>query len=177
MSVYYSASARGFFHSELHDIIPTDAVAVTDAAYQALMDGQASGQTITTDNSGNPILTTPTPSAALVAARALAVAIGNGITITCIGASALSGVYALDQNTMDQIGAVARDFSAGLGLPGGAATFGYPNAGGSPVTFTGIQLCELYKAQRDLLFLLNQQAAIMGAGGAPVWPAQTATIP
>jgi hypothetical protein len=106
----------------------------------------------------------------------LATRIAAGIAITCTGNSTLDATYALDDATMGQIGAVARDDAAGLGLPGGDPTFTYPDAGGVPRIFTGARLQALYRAQRDLLFHLQTQAAAMAAGGTPAWPVQTATI-
>jgi hypothetical protein len=100
-----------------------------------------------------------------------------GIVITCTGNAALSATYAIDPTTMNEVGSVARDAASGLGLPGGGSTFTYPDATGTPRTFTSTQLIALYKAQRDLLFILNTQAAVMRNGGAPAWPVQTATIP
>lgn len=106
----------------------------------------------------------------------LAARIAAGITVVSTGAPALNAVYALDSVTLGQIGSVARDAASGLGLPGGAATFAYPDATGSPRVFDQTQMINLYKAQRDLLLTLNTQAAVMAQGGAPEWPAQTATI-
>jgi hypothetical protein len=119
---------------------------------------------------------TPTVPLSEQAAAQLATRIAAGIAIACTGNSALDATYALDDATMGQIGAVARDDAAGLGLPGGDPTFTYPDASGVPRIFTGARLQALYRAQRDLLFHLQTQAAAMAAGGTPVWPVQTATI-
>lgn len=120
--------------------------------------------------------TPPSPPTTAQAATQLATRIGNGIAITSTAAPALSATYALDATTLDQIGSVARDSAAGLGLPGGAPSFTYPDATGAPRVFSEAQIIALYKAQRDLLFILNSQAAIMAHGGAPSWPVQAATI-
>lgn len=108
--------------------------------------------------------------------QTLAAKIALGIALTCTSDSSLNATYALDGTTMDQIGSVARDQSSGLGLPGGASTFDYPDKTSTPHTFTGQQLVDLYKAQRNLLFVLNTQAGIMAHGGTPSWPTQAATI-
>jgi hypothetical protein len=108
--------------------------------------------------------------------QVLAQKIASGIAITSTGTPTISATYALDDLTMNQIGPVARDFAAGFGLPGGASTFTYPDATGRPRTFTGPQMVALYKAMRDLLFMLNTQAAMMAHGATPSWPTQTATI-
>lgn len=110
------------------------------------------------------------------AANALTAHIAMGIAITCSGNSALNATYALDDTTLTQIGSVARDAKSGMGLPGGASTFTYPDAAGVSRTFTSAQLIMTYIAMRDLLLQLNTQAAVIRQGGSPVWPPQTATI-
>lgn len=111
------------------------------------------------------------------AANALNEHIAQGITITSIGTPSLNCVMALDKGTMDQIGSVARDAAGGLGLPGDADTFTYPDDEGVPRAFSATQLIALYKGQRDLLLVLNTQAAIMAHGGPPTWPEQSKSIP
>jgi hypothetical protein len=121
--------------------------------------------------------TTPPLSLEQQAASELATRTGAGIAITSTGTPALNATYALDSLTMDQVGSVARDFASGLGLPNNASTFAYPDLTGTLHNFTGTAFVALYKAQRDLIFALNQQSAIMAHGGPPSWPTQTATIP
>jgi hypothetical protein len=147
------------------DTLPPGAVACTEAQYQ-----NAAAWTI---SGGNIVaVSAPPPTSDQVLASKIAL----GIAITSTGAPSISATYALDATTLDQIGSVARDFSSGLGLPGDIMTFTYPDATGQPRTFTGDQLAALYRKQRNLLAVLNTQAAIMAHGGTPVWPTQTATI-
>ena len=146
------------------------------AACVAVPDGvtPAPGWTV----SGTTFTAPSGPSLADQAAAALPEKIAVGITVTCTsGTPFATATYALDQTTMDQLGAVARDDAAGLGLPAGASTFTYPDLAGTPHALSGAQVQALYKAQRDCLYALNTQAAVMKAGGSPSWPAQTATIP
>lgn len=110
------------------------------------------------------------------AANLLATNISLGIAITCTGNAGLNSTYGLDSITMSQIGSVAQDFASGLGLPGGLSTFTYPDMSSDPMTFTGAQIVELYKAQRNLIFVMTTQSAIMANGGSPTWPTQSATI-
>lgn len=117
-----------------------------------------------------------TPTAALTPGQVLAAKIGIGIAITSTGSASVSATYALDAVTLDQVGSVARDAAAGLGLPGGGSSFAYPDITGAMKTLSAANVQGIYKAMRDLLFALNVQAAILGAGGTPTWPAQTATI-
>jgi len=101
----------------------------------------------------------------------------QGIAITSLTAPVLNATYALDPVTLDQIGSVARDTAAGLGLPGGAVIFTYPDINSVPCTFTEPQIQGLYKAMRDLVFQLDMTAAQLQAGAAVTWPVQAATIP
>jgi hypothetical protein len=112
------------------------------------------------------------------AANDLATKVAAGITVTSTDhPSTLDCVMALDSVTMTQIGSVARDASTDLGLPGGLDSFTYPDINGQPRSFTAPEIISLYKAQRDLLWNLNMQAATMAHGGSPMWPPQTCTIP
>ena len=67
----YSKSTGGFYDQLIHGAnIPADAVVITDAEYNALLDGQSTGRYITADASGNPVLTdpqAPTPAQLVVA--------------------------------------------------------------------------------------------------------------
>jgi hypothetical protein len=99
-----------------------------------------------------------------------------GIAIASTGTPAIDATYALDQTTLDQVGSVARDAAAGLGLPGGGATFVYPDIAGAPRTFTAAAIQGLYKAMRDCVFALNETAATLAAGGTAAWPDQRATV-
>ena len=113
---------------------------------------------------------------ALSAPDVLASKLEFGIAITSTGTPALDATYALDPVTLDEIGSVARDAAAGLGLPGGLSTFTYPDITGTPHTFAAADIQNLYKAMRNLLLQLNEQEATQAAGGTPTWPAQSATI-
>jgi len=62
MKIYFSASENGFYTEEIHgNIIPEDAVEISESNYASLMQGQESGGIITSDDSGSPILADPPP--------------------------------------------------------------------------------------------------------------------
>lgn len=100
-----------------------------------------------------------------------------GLAVTSTGTPAISATYALDPVTLDQIRALAGDAKMGLGFPGGASTFDYPDATGTPRTFNATSIVNLYKALRDYVAALNTTAAILMQGGQAAWPAATTTIP
>lgn len=120
----------------------------------------------------------PPPVVSLTPDQILAEKITQGIAITCTSnPSGLNATYALDSETMVQIGSVARDVGAGLGFPGGGSLFTYPDIAGQPHSFTEPQLMACYQAMRNLLWIMNTQVGIIKQGGTPEWPAQNATIP
>lgn len=72
MTIKYSASARGFFDTDLHGSIPDDAVTVTRGRHAELLAGQADGREIVPDKRGRPQLRA-LRSASLAEARAACV--------------------------------------------------------------------------------------------------------
>jgi hypothetical protein len=61
MSKKYSASLKGFFDTDIHEIIPNDAVTVTDEDYRALFEAQsARGMVIVPNDNGYPVAVPPT---------------------------------------------------------------------------------------------------------------------
>lgn len=104
--------------------------------------------------------------------------IANGFAVTFESfPAALSSRYAVDDQTMNEIGSVARDAGSGLGLPGGLPVFTYPDFNSVPVQFTAAQLTALYKALRDYRFHLDTAASLRKHGSQEPWPAATVTIP
>ncbi len=62
IAMYYSKTARGFYHPEIHgENMPVDAVQISDTEYAALLDGQTSGQIMGADENGYPVLSAPEP--------------------------------------------------------------------------------------------------------------------
>lgn len=55
----FSPSVAGFFETEIHAAIPTDAVPVSEADYRSLLAGQATGLAIQAGADGYPILLEP----------------------------------------------------------------------------------------------------------------------
>jgi hypothetical protein len=57
MSIYYSKSERGFYHTDTfeEDQMPSDKVEITQERFDELMEQQASGLEIDGDDDGNPI--------------------------------------------------------------------------------------------------------------------------
>lgn len=52
---FYSAQAGGFFSSEIHDTLPTDAVEISDQQWRDLLDAQEQGKCIQAGADGRPI--------------------------------------------------------------------------------------------------------------------------
>jgi hypothetical protein len=54
--IFYSKTSNGFYDSEIHVVLPEDAIEIPVAYHQALIDGQASGLVISSTQDGFPIL-------------------------------------------------------------------------------------------------------------------------
>lgn len=63
----YSKTTNGFYNSQIHTTMPNDCVEITNAEYEALIDGQSSGQIISSDENGFPVLETRTFSETAIA--------------------------------------------------------------------------------------------------------------
>lgn len=159
----------GFFNTDEHDYtLPpaADLVVVPDADWDRRI---TAGAWLWV----NGHLALPPVAPAVLAGRLLEAQIAAGLAVTSTSNPSLNTVFALDQLTLTQIGSVARDVGAGLGLPGDTSTFTYPDASGTPRGFTPVQVIALYKAMRDRILLLTTQAAILQQGGTPAWPDAT----
>lgn len=66
MSYFYDITTKGFFLEELHNDIPRTAIKLTDAQYNALINGQSQGKQIVADKTGQPVLVDQQPSVAYV---------------------------------------------------------------------------------------------------------------
>ena len=66
MSYFYDITAKGFFLEGLHNDIPRTAIKLTDAQYNALINGQSQGKQIVADKTGQPVLVDQQPSVAHV---------------------------------------------------------------------------------------------------------------
>jgi hypothetical protein len=65
MTMYYSASKRGFYDPEFHTTIPADAVEISAERHRELLEEQSAGWMISHDSEGNPIVVEhpePTPA-------------------------------------------------------------------------------------------------------------------
>lgn len=89
----------------------------------------------------------------------LAPIIAAGCRIQSASNPVLNTTWALDEETLTEIGSVARDSAAGLGLPMGASVFQYPDKSGMPVACTPAQMQLLYKALRDYVAASQGYAA------------------
>lgn len=56
---FYSPGSHGFYQSDIHTVIPDDAIEINVDEYHQLLDGQQKGMEITPGAGGRPVLTEP----------------------------------------------------------------------------------------------------------------------
>lgn len=61
---FYSPSNGGFYQSQVHNIIPDDALEITKEEYKNLLEGNAKGKAIISGGDGIPELADPAPPTA-----------------------------------------------------------------------------------------------------------------
>ncbi len=111
----------------------------------------------------------PAPTLSQQAQAALAA----GMQLASTGTPALNATYPCDAATFQQVAGIVAAIGAGLGLPGGGATFNWPDASGTPHAFTAASFSAFAKAMMNFLYALN---AIVGSdsGTLPAQPVEIA---
>ncbi len=99
----------------------------------------------------------PLPPPPTLQQQAMAL-LGYPVTVTCSALPALDGAYPIDQATQMQITGIAAAISAGLGLPGGGATFNWPDVGGVAHPWPAPQFTEFAKAVMNYVYACAQVA-------------------
>lgn len=61
MPLYFSPAALAFFDSQIHDVLPVDARAVTVETHAQLMEMQGEGHRIVANDNGDPVAAPPLP--------------------------------------------------------------------------------------------------------------------
>lgn len=61
MSIYYSASTRGFYDDSIHAALPADAKPITEQVRENLLAAQSAGKVIEADADGFPVAVDPPP--------------------------------------------------------------------------------------------------------------------
>lgn len=56
MSIYYNSQTKGFYPSEVFDVIPEGSVEITEEEWLFLLNEQSKGKQITSDENGYPII-------------------------------------------------------------------------------------------------------------------------
>src|SRR5882672_6490328 len=102
------------------DTAPPGAIQITDGQWQDWLTNPQTHRVV------NGTLTTV--AAPMSPEQVLGQKLGLGLAVASTGTSQINATYALDDVTLSQVGSVARDAASGLGLPGGQASFSYPDA-------------------------------------------------
>lgn len=78
-------------------------------------------------------------------------AMDAGMMTLCEHNPMLSAIWALDMITTNQIGSVAKDAAAGMGLPMSQPYFAYPDRNGTMRLMNAEEVQQLYRAMRDYI--------------------------
>jgi len=97
----------------------------------------------------------------------------NGaIQITSSSKPSLNGTYAIDSASRGNITGIATSINAGLGVPGGAETFNYPDIQGQPHQWTASLFIEFAREVMNFVYAISQ---VLGGHSVDI-PSQPITI-
>ncbi len=174
----YAQSTGGFYDPAINTAIPADAVTITDALYQSLLAGEAAGQVITADGSGNPVLAAPpAPTPAQAGMTAYLAAINAGVQIISASAPALNGIYGIQDSDLLRVNAEQTSIVTQALFTNKAAARGWKDAAGTVHMIPSIAVgTAMFEAIAGYVDALETALATAQAGGAWVAPAQPAEI-
>ena len=174
MPRYYSASKLGFFTDTLHPTLPTDAVAVADDTFKALMLAQQNGQRIIPDANGGPIAADQLPPPPPSLAQQAAALVAGGLHVTSTGTPGLSGVYSCDAVAISHVSSEMLSVLAGNVFADGTTSVTWVDAAGGMHTFPSV---ESWKPFALAIGAFVAAATKTQLGISMALPANTATIP
>jgi hypothetical protein len=99
--------------------------------------------------------------------QAFAAAMAAGCRIQSTATPGLDGTYAIDQAQQQIISGISTGIAARNRVPGGGASFNYPDASGQLHAFTAADFLNFAAAIEDYVYALSN-------GGAPAQPVQIA---
>lgn len=70
MTLYYADSVKGFFDSEINDVLPDDALVITEKVYATLLNGQTDGKVLGLKKGKPALVDAPAQSAEELQERA-----------------------------------------------------------------------------------------------------------
>jgi hypothetical protein len=158
MTVYWSATTSGFYHTDYFPEadLPTDAVEISDEDYKVLLDAQSAGQVIVTDpDTGGAMAVDPIPPEQTLAQQAAAM-MAAPVTVDCATAVGVTATYANNAEVRGRATTVVSQINAGLGLPGGGATFNWPDIDNTQRDWPEAEFKSLAKALADYTYELQQ---------------------
>ena len=172
-----SGSLTGFYDDTLAAAVPFGAFSITEAEWLAWRDDQANYRII----GGVATYVPPPPPVISLDQQAtdrLNSLLALGITITSDSTpDAINAAYALDPASTAQIFQIGL-FAAQFGVfPSGGNEIAYPDVNSDMHPFSVEQFVAFLRAVAPLVSKLTMQAGAMRAGGTPIWPDRTATIP
>lgn len=121
MTLYFSKSTKGFYNSDIHTTLPTDAVEITVDEYQILLDGQSQGLQISFPSSGKPSLVESSSLLSLIETKEKRKAFINSERNRVIneGMEFEGNVFDIDDVSLSRISSVITAVNVSVPLPEG----------------------------------------------------------
>lgn len=101
------------------------------------------------------ITPSPAPPPTELEQQAIA-ALAAGIQLTSLSTGSLNGTYDVSQPTQVRINGVMSGIGAGVGLPGGGATFNWPDTSGNAHAFSETNFKNFAAAVTNYTYTLNE---------------------
>jgi hypothetical protein len=140
-------------------------VATSDATYQAWL---AAGHAPTQIDSAASLV-------AVLFAQWLPIVAAQGVAVTSSSHPALTGTYAIDNDSLNNITAIAAGIASGKPLPGGGSSFAYPV--GTAHVFDATTFPDFASAIEQYVYGFRDAVAKLVLGQSATVPTQPVPIP
>jgi len=161
MTTYWSAQAPGFYDDQWYPVesMPADRVEVTPEEHQAMMDAQAAGQIIVTNpDTGGPMAVDRPPPPDPTPAEQAAALLNQPVTVQSATNPELEASYRNDAQVRQAMTGIVAQLNAGMGLPGGGATFNWPDVEGNAVQWPDVPFKAFVNAVTNFAYACQQTA-------------------
>ncbi len=174
MTIYWSASAPAFYHTDYfpEEKLPEDKVEISQDDYVALLEAQSNGQQIVTDPATGGAMAIDRTPPVLTLPQQAAVMMNAPVAVICTTVVGLTSAYANNAEARSNATAVVSQINAGMGLPGGGATFNWPDIDNTAHAWPETEFKSFVNALMNYIYALQQVVN----GFSVILPSSTLTI-